>query len=269
MALIVWQGLIIGSPSESGRESVGSVYNSAMAPRVGITVDHRDNTATSGKYEAAIAYSRAVRQAGGLAVLLPHEPGDVEAYLDLCDGLILTGGGDPATEPFGETTDPRARVIDPARQAFELGLIEAAANHAPYKPVLGICLGMQLMALHAGGRLDQYLPETLGDQAAQAHQDDRRHELSFHVAASVLWQGARADALGQAASVVSSHRQAVADPGSLRVVATAADGTIEAIDDPGRAFYLGVQWHPERGEQAGALSLGVIQRLIDAARCAR
>jgi putative glutamine amidotransferase len=283
-----------------------------MAPTIGITVDNRDNAAASGQYEAATAYARAVAQAGGAPVLLPHEVDAVGPYLALCDGLVLTGGGDPATEPFGESTDPRARVIDPGRQRFELELLDTAAEHKPTMPVLGICLGMQLQALSAGGRLDQYLPDSLGGEAAAAHQDDRRHTLVFLAEDSVLLEadqgsgfrdqgsGATDGVAGQqdsalsanreesdarnpksdlqnptfdmfAPTVVSSHRQAVADAGRLRVVATAPDGTIEAIDDPKRAFYLGVQWHPERGDSDGPLSHGLIQRFVAAcgARCSR
>jgi putative glutamine amidotransferase len=65
--------------------------------------------------------------------------------------------------------------------------------------------------------------------------------------------------------IVSSHRQRVVQPGRLRVVARAGDGTVEAIDDPARRFYLGVQWHPERGEATDCprLNGGVIRALIE------
>jgi putative glutamine amidotransferase len=284
-----------------------------MQPRIGITVDNRDNSAASGQYEAAVAYSEAVHEAGGLPVLLPHVPDRAPAYLTLCDGLILTGGGDPDMTAFGEPTDPRARVIDPDRQAFELGLLHAAMDE-PDKPILGICLGMQLMCLDAGGQLDQYLPQSLGDEAAAVHQDDRPHTLQIQACDSVLVAGPGLDACGlgsdgldgprdqgsegsergqatdqpatrspdstksqtqspesEVLTVVSSHRQAIVDPGSMRTVATSPDGLIEAVDDPHRRFFLGVQWHPERGRHhaSEALSLGLIARFVAASRCAR
>ena len=67
-------------------------------------------------------------------------------------------------------------------------------------------------------------------------------------------------------TVVSSHRQAVDDPGSMRILATADDGVIEAIDIPApeRRFYLGVQWHPERGGE-GPLNRGLIRTFVEAA----
>ena len=221
-------------------------------PLIGITVDNADNTAASGEYESAIAYSRAVAEGGGVPVLLPHEPALAEAYARQCAGLILTGGVDPDTTAFGEPLHASARPMDRRRQAFELALLDVLGDQMPDKPVLGVCLGMQLMALHAGGRLDQYLPETLA--RADVHAQDHRHALVLRVSDSVLGTVA-------VGPVVSAHRQAVVDAGSLRVVAAAPDGVIEAVDDPARRFYLGVQWHPERGG-GDALNRGLIRRML-------
>lgn len=222
-------------------------------PIIGITVDNTDNTAASGKYESAIAYTSVVTDAGGVPVLLPHVPELAEAYVELCDGLILTGGVDPDTTQFSQPMHPLARPIDGQRQAFELALLDACADRTPDKPVLGVCLGMQLMALHADGRLNQYLPETLA--RPQVHEKDSRHELVLRVADSVLGSAATT-------AVVSAHRQAVSHAGALRVVADGPEGLIEAIDDPQRRFYLGVQWHPERGGDDG-LNRGLFRRMIE------
>lgn len=231
-------------------------------PVIGITVDNRDNVATSGRYESSIAYSRCVVQAGGLPVLLPHEPELVGRFAELCDGFILTGGVDPKTEAFGQPTHPRARPMDARRQTFELALLAATDEH-PSKPVLGICLGMQLMALRAGGTLHQHLPDILDNP--KLHEDDNRHAITLRVPVSALVDQPLAS---EQATVVSWHCQAVAPGpdgdghvGRLRVVATAPDGVIEAIDDPQRAFYLGVQWHPERGGP-GPLNQGLFDRLV-------
>lgn len=235
-------------------------------PHIGITVDSQDGEAGRGRYQSAMAYSRAVACAGGLPVLLPHEPTLAADYVDGCDALLLTGGNDPATESFGQATDRRARLIDPRRQAFELALLDAAGDQ-PDKPVLGVCLGMQMMALHAGGRLHQYLPDTLGPRAA-AHQDNRLHAVTLVAGAANPLGACMGETAGEA-MVVSSHRQAVAAAGALRVLATAADGTIEAVADPGRRFYIGVQWHPERAEAAhAALNALLLRRFVAASRAA-
>jgi putative glutamine amidotransferase len=226
-------------------------------PRIGITVDNRDNDTL--KYEQATAYSRAVADAGGLPLLLSQELSLVDDYVHLCDALVLTGGDDPAMEPFGQPTHPKASLISPMRQAFEMALL-AALDHVPDKPVLGVCMGMQLMALHAGGQLHQHLPDVMGDRA-EAHRGNRPHGLVREAGDSVLPPGD--------CQVISSHHQAVAHAGRLRVTARAPDGVIEAIDDPGRRFYVGVQWHPERGEGADGLNRGLFALLTAAAtRCA-
>lgn len=239
------------------------------APLIGITVDNVDRDAATGMYRSGIGYSRAVAAAGGLALLLPHEPELAARYVALCDGLILTGGADPRMEGFGCMTDARAAVMDSRRQSFELALLaaidDARAAQLPGtapKPVLGICLGMQLMALHHGGTLDQFLPDTLGERAA-AHQGDLAHPLVIAENGSALTLPCGVTEV----KVTSSHRQAVRDPGALRAIARAQDGTLEAIDDPAHPFYLGVQWHPERTAPGTGhpLGWGLIARLVAAA----
>lgn len=234
-------------------------------PRIGISVDNRDNARSSGRYEVAVAYGEAVVRCGGVPWLLPHELSCVDDYVEGCDGLILTGGVDPDTTKFGCAMHDHARPMDPTRQQFELALldvVEALAINSDY-PVLGVCLGMQLMALRAGGKLDQYMPDTL--ETAKAHQNNAKHRVMIIEPESALFAREKNCEMDEAEEVVSYHQQAVAQAGQLRVVAKSSDGVIEAIDDPQRRFYGGVQWHPERGG-AGAFSDGLISRLIQAAR---
>lgn len=225
-------------------------------PLIGITADNRDNTADSGRYEVGIRYTRAVAEAGGLPLVLPHEPQLASEYVRLCAGIILTGGNDADTTAFGSPVHACAKRIDPRRQAFELAMLDAIDQAR--RPALGICLGMQLMTLHAGGRINQHLPETL--PSAADHQDKREHPIVLRV---------RDSALGNDGSLMvsSSHHQGMVDPGSLRVVAVSPDGVIEAVDDPARDFYLGVQWHPERGGN-DPLNWGLIARFVQAAASA-
>ncbi len=242
-------------------------------PIIGITVDNRHNTASSGTYELSSAYCRCVTAAGGLAVLLPHEIQLASQYVHRCDGLVLTGGVDPRTEPFGQPTHVKAQPMDPQRQRFELALLDAC-DRQPHKPVLGICLGMQLMALHAGAHLHQYLPDTL--DRGKRHQNDNRHPIIITTRDTVL---AANQPSTEHAVVVSRHRQAVAadrsphpplfdtseTAGAMRIVAYSPDGVVEAIDDPHRPFYVGVQWHPERGGNSH-LNQGLFDRLVWACR---
>ncbi|MHC4447200.1 MAG: gamma-glutamyl-gamma-aminobutyrate hydrolase family protein [Planctomycetota bacterium] len=209
-------------------------------PLIGITCDLDD-----GGYRVGPGYAELIRQAGGVPVVIPCEPRCASEYVRRCDGLVLSGGDDPIMEHWAVPTHPRAKPIHPRRQAFELALLEAL-DECDQRPVLGICLGMQLMALHRGGGLDQCLAETL--PTARRHWPRADHEVG--------------GALGEGV-VHSHHRQALADPGSLSVVARAADGVIEAVRDEGRPFYLGVQWHPERTEDE-RLGAGLFRELVEA-----
>ncbi len=194
-------------------------------PLIGVTAD-----ADAERFKLRRTYCRLIEQAGGVPVILPCVIEVAEAYLARCDGVVLSGGDDPDMRDWGEPTHPKADVIDPDRQRFERRILELL-DERPAMPTLGICLGMQLMGLHAGGRLDQHLP----DHLPTAHQHWNRTE---HAIEGDLGTG----------RVLSHHRQALTDAGRLRVVARAEDGVIEAVCDDDRPFYLGVQWHPERTE---------------------
>ncbi len=242
----------------------------APAPLIGITLDNLDNTAASGRYEVGVGYSRAVAEAGGAAVLLPHELGMVGEYVACCDGFLLTGGVDPDTAalpidwPGHGPTHGQARVMDPARQAFELALLAEIDRVKPDAAILGVCLGMQLLTLHHGGTLNQYLPDTHPTEVVERH---RRADHAVIVTEndSVLPQPGP----GENDVIHSNHQQVVEDAGRLRIVAVAEDGLIEAVDDPTRPFRLGVQWHPERAAQSGLngpLSAGLISRFVSAAK---
>ncbi len=230
-------------------------------PLIGISVDNRENTAASGKYESPVGYSRAIAAAGGLPVLLPQEVELAGTYVAALDGLMLTGGDDPHMKAFGQTTHPACKRIDPQRQAMDLALLEAAAGRGDL-PVLGICLGMQLMALTAGAAMIQHLPDELGDGAAM-HQGRRRHDVVLSCEDSPLSDATEAGQ--QRASVVSAHHQGFTDPGRMRAVAHAEDGIIEAVDDPARRYWLGVQWHPERGGD-GPLNARLFASFVAACR---
>lgn len=199
-------------------------------------------------------YAERVWEEGGLPMLAGPPRGKFNAVaaalLDRVQGLILTGGDDPATEAFGEKTHASAVIEHADRQAFDEALLREAWRRDI--PTLGVCLGMQMMALIAGGSLDQHLPEGVPTHAD--HAGGRAHEVRPVVSPTVVPAGL----------VASSHHQAVRHPGSMRVVARAHDGVIEAIDDPTRRFWLGVQWHPERTEFA-ELGSGLFARLVRAA----
>jgi putative glutamine amidotransferase len=182
------------------------------------------------------SYVRHVTAAGARAVMLP--PDDLDAdLLGRLDGLLLAGGADVGPERYAAAPHPRT-VSRPDRDAGELALLGAALRAD--LPVLGVCRGMQLLTVAAGGSLNQHLPETCGHERHQPAPG----RYGDHPVTVV--EGSRLHAiLGPAPHVNSYHHQAVVDPGTLAVTAHADDGVIEAVEDPARRFVLGVQWHPE------------------------
>ena len=192
-------------------------------PIIGLTASLED-----GKAFVREAYLTAVVKAGGIPVILSPIAAQAKEVLRVCDAFIFTGGDDPDMSAFGESQHPSTTLIDSRRQEFELELL-SVLDHHPDIPILGICLGMQMMGLHAGGKLNQYLPDT--HETAEKHWNGHVHDIE--------------GSLGTG-SVYSHHRQALSSAGHFDVVAWASDDVIEAIRDPKSAHRIGVQWHPEK-----------------------
>jgi putative glutamine amidotransferase len=183
-----------------------------------------------------MAYVRAVHGSGGRAVLVPPDDPGTD-ILDTLDGIVFTGGADVDPGLYGEAAH-EATTVRPVRDAAELPLLRAAL--AADLPVLGVCRGMQLMVVAAGGRLYQHLPDTLGHAGHRPGGSMGEHPVR-------LAPGSRCQAiLGDWLTVNSLHHQGVADPGTLTPVGWCPDDElIEAVENPRRSFALGVQWHVE------------------------
>ena len=220
-------------------------------PVIGLTLDHEPAGGYSKFpwYAMRENYFSAVARAGGLPIALPHEPERVEEYLALIDGLVVTGGAfdvDPAL--FGAAERHDSVSTKDRRTQFEFAITRAA--HAADMPALGICGGQQLMNVALGGTLIQHIPDTISD--ALAHEQPNPRDEPGH-AVALTPDSALHRITGRAEMQVNSaHHQAVdaAAPG-LNVNALAPDGVIEGIEDPGRRWFIGVQWHPEFAIDAG------------------
>lgn len=186
------------------------------------------------------AYVAAVQAAGGRPVLLPPDDVDTD-ILDRIDGLILTGGADVDPVNYGEQPHP-ATYLRPDRDAGELPLARAALDRD--LPVLGVCRGMQLLAVATGGTLHQHLPDLLG---TNLHRPEPFDHPAYGEHVVHLEPDTRChEMLGGVAKTNSLHHQAVADPGLFTAVGWCIDdGIVEAMEAPGHRFAVAVQWHPE------------------------
>lgn len=234
---------------------------SALKPLIGITT-YREQSRWGVWDEQAdllpAAYAKSIEAAGGIAVLLPptaDPTGDAAAVVVRLDGLVIAGGADVDPQRYGESAHEHTAGWREDRDAWELALLDAATT----LPTLGICRGMQVMAVQAGGRLDQHLPDTLGHE---------RHSPGGDVYGGVdisLVEGTKlSQILVTGPSVRCHHHQSVATHPGLIASAHAADGTIEALEDPDRPFWLAVQWHPETQADVGLFSA-----LVNAAKLPR
>ena len=216
-------------------------------PRIGITADIARDEHGRARHQVRATYIDAVIAAGGLPIILPADANLRAELIAAVDGVIIIGGDDVDTRPLGIPLHPQAKVMDAARQAADFALLKQL-DATPEMPVLGICLGMQLMGIHHGAELIQHLGDQLPD--SDRHRNDYQHMVT-----SALGDGL----------VASSHHQALGSAAHLEVIGVSDDGVIEAIRDAAKPFYVGVQWHPERTEDK-TMGLGVIRRLVDAAR---
>ena len=234
-----------------------------MRPLIGVFTSERHPSALPtlrrGKASAAelrlgMPYLRAVERGGGIPVVLaPEGPELADELLDRLDGLCLAGGPDldPLAYGAGERHE-RLGPTDLAVDAAEIALARAA--DARGMPILGVCRGAQALCVARGGTLHQHVEEHRQTVAC----DTAAHRVDVK-------PGSLLAALTGAAAldVNSFHHQAADRLGTgLQVVASAPDGTIEAIEDPARRFVLGVQWHAEgmieRPEQL-ALFAGLVR----------
>lgn len=208
-----------------------------------------------------MSYVTAVQRAGALALLLPPEPGaDPDEVLALIDGLVLVGGSDVDPASYGAERDPATGSTCPPRDEFELALARRALELD--LPLLGICRGMQVMNVAAGGTLTQdvenldvhrHTPGVFGD-----------HEVELDAGTLA------ARAAGEEHHAVKSHHHQGIDRigAGLVVSGRADDGEVEALEVPDKRFALGVLWHPEEDEASRLIAAFVDEVRTSLARAA-
>ena len=229
-----------------------------MRPVVGITTYAQEASWSYWKVPAALIpldYVDAVQRAGGRPVLIPPCEDGVEETLDVVDAIVFSGGADVDPAAYGADAHPETDAPQARRDAAELALLTAALERD--LPTLAICRGFQLLNVARGGDLVQHIPETLG------HENHREAPGTFSEHPVDVKEGSRlASIVGPSTAVTSHHHQAVGRLGDGLVdTAWAKDGTIEGAEDPTRRFAVGVQWHPEAGQDDALFA-----NLVDEAR---
>lgn len=217
-------------------------------PLIGLTANHSDLDAT-----LRDRYYKQIVAAGGTPVIIPPVA-DKEVIvntLEQLDGLILTGGADYNPLWMSEEPSTHLHGINRERDLAELLTARLAFNRQI--PTLGICRGIQTLAIALGGKVAQDIQEAAspGTVIIKHAQDADRSEPthSVRIADGSILSGIYE---GETIHVNSFHHQAVAQPGPhFRITATAPDGTVEAIESTEHKAVMGVQWHPEWLEEEG------------------
>jgi putative glutamine amidotransferase len=197
-------------------------------------------------------YEESIRRAGGDVRLLDRavdKPSDVVASVD---GVLLPGGGDVLPSIYGQEAHKTFSAAEPGRDDYELELARRAVDAD--LPLLAICRGIQVLNVACGGSLVQDIAEELGTTVNHVLREPP-HAIAHDVwitEGSLLDQLMRERLQTDTCPVNSRHHQAPMTLGTgLVASATAPDGVIEAIEDPGKRFCLGVQWHPENFYRTG------------------
>ncbi len=206
-------------------------------------------------------YLDGIRESGGIPVILPlhSRPEDALQILELCQGLLMTGGHDVDPAMYGQEKKPTCGKLCPARDALEQALYRRAVTDN--KAVLGICRGLQSINVLEGGTLYQDLPTEAPGQVehhAQPPYDQVAHTVRLE---SGLKELLGLEELG----VNSYHHQGIDRLGpELESMAFSEDGLIEAIRHKKKRFVWATQWHPEFRFWVDENSRKIFQAFLDA-----
>jgi len=195
------------------------------------------------------------RSGADLVLLAPGARAEV---VDRLDGLAIAGGADVDARLYGAEPDATSDAPRESRDTSELALYRRARERGI--PVLGLCRGLQIMAVAHGGSLHQNLPDISELVHRERPGEFVDHDATFEPGSLI------ARTLGVTSAVVnSSHHQAVADAGDLVITGRAPDGTVEVCEDPSAPFVVGVQWHPEHPDRS-VTDAPLLQAFVAASR---
>ncbi|TPV45879.1 gamma-glutamyl-gamma-aminobutyrate hydrolase family protein [Bacillus dicomae] len=243
-----------------------------MKPLIGVTgyyIDHSEIgkeglRGLPGQDMAIFSYDyiRSLQRAGATVVLLPIEEVDqIESTLNQLDGLLLAGGADINPIYYGDTPKSYIGTVEEERDNFELNLAKQALEKDI--PILGICRGLQVLNVAAGGSLYQDLEQEMGPEYFHVREQFRKWQGSHSV--DLLEEGKIYEAIGQKSLMVNSfHHQAVKTLGKdFEASAWSFDGVIEAIESKAHRYVAAVQWHPEMMSERDVLQQRLFNQFVN------
>lgn len=239
-----------------------------MPPIIGITTYGRTERAIlhsfySEYYSIPADYVDAIRRAGGVPILLPPGEKNWQAWLEIVDGIIISGGSDLAPDHYnGDSSHPNLTGHDPERDETELALAAHLAERDE-KPLLCICRGMQVLNVALGGTLYEHVGDIVDQDIHRTLDDDWAIQEVQVDPASFLAEIMDPDP----PATFSGHHQALRDlGGNLKVVSTAADGIVEAVEKPDHPWLVAVQWHPEKSASQDPVQQRLFDELVRASQ---
>ena len=219
-------------------ETYASFPEARRKPVIGITGNYGEQNC-----KLAEGYYKSVWQAGGVPVIIPplSDTDVIINTLEHVDGLLLSGGADYNPLYAGEEPSSRLGGINSERDLPELFITQLAYNRQI--PILGICRGIQTLAMALGGKVKQDIADVAQLRHSQdADRSEPTHSVRIEPGSILSHIYNNKEKL----FVNSFHHQAVCDPGEhFRVTACSSDGIIEAIESREFKSVMGVQWHPE------------------------
>ena len=208
-----------------------------MKPIIALSSRDRQVNTTEGYYLQQ-SYMSAIEKAGGTYVgVVPVSDHDYTHIVNMCDGLLICGGGDTDPKYYNEELHPTAELVKESIDKMDMTLLDAFLKAG--KPVLGICRGHQIINVYYGGSLIQDIPSQTASTMIHSQKESREvgtHEIT-------LTQDSFLGQMGEVHMVNTFHHQAIKQLGkTLRIVAESKDGIVESIEND---QIMGVQWHPE------------------------
>ena len=218
------------------------MFEEFMIPKIGLIANVEEKDL---RVNVHGAYGRSIEMSGGVPLLLPYVEDEkiIDAFIDLCDGFLFTGGADIEPEHYGEIKKDTCGETEPLRDKLELVVLKKAMEKD--KPILGVCRGLQIINVIMGGTLYQDLPSEHKTEISHV-QTEGNYETSHLV---YVEQGTPLENIVGKNTITgnSFHHQAIKSlANGLVVTAKAADGMIEGVYAPDKKYLYAYQWHPER-----------------------